>query len=199
MSNPRVGSRSGKYGSKGTKNAPETFLSMLYLGASKWTLHMKPGREDEVGPDIILAIKQMGRYGNLNMNLTDLTHAELVLIKELFNEALDWAMPVAEQRDSEALDEFNRGNDFFERVYRAVPSVVYRKRPSDEHRKGIFKRPESVPVESGDEQRPDSGDGRASAELAEPDETIHSTQDSRPTPSLPPSVPSLDRPTGTAG
>lgn len=144
--NRRVGSRSGKYGSQNTK-ASDDFIAMLYNGIGKFTIHSEyDPTENEVGPDIIFTAIQMMRFGKLVMNLSSFTEAELLAFKEVLIEAIDWALPVVRRRDEEAQNEFNEGGESFERVYRAVPRVVYRTRISDEHSKGIFQRPEN-PVE----------------------------------------------------
>lgn len=87
----------------------------------------------------------------INWVLTALTEEELLKLKELFDAAFEWALPIVRLRDKEAADAFEAGDDSHARVYRQVPQLVFRKRPVGEHGSRVLQRPEGV----------SDGDGRA--------------------------------------
>lgn len=103
------------------------------------------------GSDVVFYIPPaLGRkFGAVSINLTSLTSEELVALRELFNTALDWAEPVVAQRDKEARIAWENGDDSHARNYRALPTVVYRKRPFGEHGESLLERPQGVPEGSG--------------------------------------------------
>lgn len=126
------------------------------------------GTEGESGSDVVLFAPRPGKILDFAINLTNLTEPELNALEELFKTAFDWARPVVVQRDKEAENAWNDGDDSYTRSYRSLPTVVYRKRPGPEHGKSVRERLESLSDLSrgtGDE----GGVRGAGAELVEPD------------------------------
>ncbi len=107
----------------------------------------------ESGDDLILGTGIMGMRGGSLMNLTRMTEPELLAIKQLIDQAFELALPVVRQRDEEADEAFNEGDDSFERVYRAVPKLVFREGAVAAYMQSLRNRPEDL---SGAER---DGDG----------------------------------------
>jgi len=121
-------------------------------------------------------------------DLTSLTEEELIALQELWTSAFEWALPVCQQRDKDAQNAFDNGDDSHIRIYRAVPQLVYRKRPVGEHSQSVLDGPSDAPV-VGAVGEPGDGDVRADGiEVAERDEEGSKPQDNWPTINQPPSV-----------
>jgi len=106
-----------------------------------------------------------------------MTAEELNAIEELISTAIAWARPVVELRDKEAKDAQEAGDDSYSRLYRAVPSVVYRKRPGYEHDPSLLGRPEGVSEGDGGDLGEDGGIRGTGDGMAEPDEGGSSAED----------------------
>lgn len=124
----------------------------------------------------------------ISWNLTSLTEEELLKLKELFNAAFDWALPVVRQRDKEAADAFAKGDDSYARSYRQAPQLVFRKRPEREYGEGVQQRSQGVLEGDRGDVDPDgrvrgSGDG-----VAEHDSSEGSSENNWPTPHVPPKL-----------
>lgn len=81
----------------------------------------------------------------VSWNLTALTEAELVKLKQLFDLAFEWALPIVQRRDRKAQDAFDNGDDSHSRIYRDVQHLVVRKRPLGEHGQGVSQRLDGIP------------------------------------------------------
>lgn len=101
--------------------------------------------DDQAGYTIRLFFPTPGSSRNISWDLTGLTAEELIAMRQIFLDAFDWALPICRVRDKEAQDAFERGDDSYIRIYRAVPQLVYRNRPESEHSEGVQHRPEDVP------------------------------------------------------
>lgn len=113
----------------------------------------------------------------LSWNLTACTEEELIALKHLWDTAIEWALPIARQRDKEAQDALNNGDDSHSRIYRAVPQLVYRSGPEREHSEGVLDGSEDAAGVPSDGEHYDGGlrdDGPA---LVEPDQGDSSAQD----------------------
>lgn len=133
----------------------------------KWMILV--GADMGHGTDVVLFNPRPGKVTDVTINLTNLTRPELDALRELFNTAFEWAETVVDQRDKEAQDAWDQGDDSHTRNYRPLPTVVYRKRPEREHSSGVRQRPDAV-LEGGVGERPDHPGGVRGAgdELAEP-------------------------------
>lgn len=120
----------------------------------------------------------------VSWNLTALTEEELLKTKELFDAAFEWALPVVQRRDKEAQDAFDNGDDSHARVYRAVPQLVFRKRPESEHSEGIQVGPGRIPDSSRGAINPDEGLRGSGDVLPEPDASGSEAEDDLPSPDL---------------
>jgi hypothetical protein len=60
------------------------------------------------------------------IDLSFMTHEELVAARTFWNMAFDLAEPVVLLRDKEAQDAFDSGDDSFHRLHRPVPKLVVR-------------------------------------------------------------------------
>jgi hypothetical protein len=90
----------------------------------------------ENGPSLIY--KVMGPRGSMvGLDLTNLTHEELVAFREFWSIAFSIAEPIVLIRDKEAQDAFSRGDDSFTRVHRAVPRLVVRARAQRTYRQVV--------------------------------------------------------------
>lgn len=120
--------------------------------------------------DIKIVFTKPGRTSApVVLTLTAGTVDELQSLQHIIQSAFDWALPVARQRDKEAQDAYNSGDDSFDRIYRQLPTLVYRKRPQSEHDKGVHDGPEDAPAALGDGVDSE-GDVRApESEVAERD------------------------------
>ena len=74
---------------------------------------------------------------SVTWNLTSCTEEELVALKELIDTAFEWALPIVRERDKEAQDAFENGDDSHGRIYRQVPKLVYRTGPESQHGEGV--------------------------------------------------------------
>ena len=150
-------------------------------------------RKDAEGnlTDEVLDIKLVYPIPNrppVTWNLTALTEEELVSIKHLFDTAFEWAMPIVQQRDKEAQDALEAGDDSHSRIYRQVPKLVYRSGPESQHGESLQHGSEDaagVPRDGDDPLGGLRGDG---PDVAERDEGSSSTQDNRPTVNQPPRI-----------
>lgn len=104
------------------------------------------GKDEGHGSDVVLHMPRPGKIPDLAIPLTNLTIQELDELQAMFNTAFEWARPVVQQRDKEAEDAWNEGDDSHSRNYRPLPTVVYRKRPVGEHGESVRERPEGVPA-----------------------------------------------------
>lgn len=140
------------------------------------------GEDKGSGPDVVIHHPRPGKMPDLAIKLSILTEAELDALEELFMSAFAWARPVVKQRDKEAADAWERGDDSYTRSYRQLPTVVYRKRALAEYRESVSERPDGVP-ESGRGEREDSSGGvrGVSLGLAQFDEVQHFPEDNSAT------------------
>lgn len=107
----------------------------------------------------------------VSWNLTALTEDELMAVKHLFDTAFELALPIVRERDKEAQDALDNGDDSHSRVYRQVPQLVYREGSIGEYRKSLQHGPEDaagVPPEGRDS---DGGLRAPEPAVAEPDES----------------------------
>lgn len=81
--------------------------------------------KDQTGPTVRLIIPQPGRRA-VSLNLTALTSAEIVLMREFYNLLFDLAEPIVRERDKVAQNAYENGDDSFARIYRQVPQLVVR-------------------------------------------------------------------------
>jgi hypothetical protein len=123
------------------------------------------GEDEGHGQDVVLYHPKPGRLPDVAIKLTDLTEPELLAMKELFDSAFEWALPVVTRRDKEAEDAWNEGDDSHVRNYRPAPTVVYRKRPVSEHGEGVHQRSSGVPEGSGGEPDGDPGGVRGAGDV----------------------------------
>jgi hypothetical protein len=89
------------------------------------------------GETIILTLPIKGRGRPLAWNLSSLTHAELVAIREYFDIAFELAEPVCIERDKAANEAFDSGDDSVTRIYRALPELIVRNGEVAEHGEGL--------------------------------------------------------------
>ena len=110
------------------------------------------------------------------ISLANLTEAELDTLKELFDLAFELAKPIVQERDRVAQDEFDKGNDSFDRLYRRVPTLVVREGAKRENNPGLRQRHADLLDSSGGGEGVDGGVRRAGDGLAESDSNEVSTQ-----------------------
>jgi hypothetical protein len=122
----------------------ENRFAWVQVENMKYLILVGNEEKSESGPDVVLFRPMAGRLPDHVMNLTNLTEPELMALKELFDSAFEWALPVVKLRDKEANDAYEQGDDSYIRSYRAVPTVVYRKRPQFEYREGVLDGSEDV-------------------------------------------------------
>lgn len=136
------------------------------------------GNDSGSGSDVVLFHPRPGRMTDVSLSLSNLTMEELDAMEELFKTAFDWARPVVERRDKEAQDAWESGDDSYSRNYRAVPQLVFRKRPEWEHGESLHERPAGVPEGGGGGGGDSQGGVRgAGDELAEPHEDDLESED----------------------
>lgn len=140
MPKPRVGGR--QYGAN-VDRTPSDNVAWCNVEGSKITLIAQPNHK-ETGDDLVLGTGIMGMRGGSLMNLTRMTEAELLAIKQLIDQAFELALPVVRQRDEEANAAFNQGDDTFERVYRAVPKLVFREGAVAAYMQSVHERPDDL-------------------------------------------------------
>ncbi|MEU4066702.1 hypothetical protein AB0F25_30690 [Streptomyces wedmorensis] len=96
------------------------------------TLDDEEGGEkpNELRPGDSVSVLVSTRYNptGTKLILTNMTHEELVALREIWEHAFDLAEPVVVERDRVAREAFERGDDSNERVYRAPPAKVVRRR-----------------------------------------------------------------------
>lgn len=141
MPKPRVGGR--QYGAN-VDRTPSDNVAWCSVEGAKVTVMAQPN-DKESGNDLILGTGIMGMRGGSLMNLTRMTEPELLAIKQLLDQAFELALPVVRQRDEEANEAFNEGDDSFERVYRQVPKLVYREGAVKEYMQSLRNGPEDLP------------------------------------------------------
>lgn len=141
----------------------------------------KDGQEtDEVG-DLKL-VYPIPQRPPVTWNLTALTEEELEAVKSIWDTAYEWALPIVQQRDKEAKDAFEAGDDSHSRIYRQVPLVVYRTRPQSSDSEGVQHGSEDAASVSQPDGDQSSGLRVSSAGVAERDEDELRTQDDGATP-----------------
>ena len=175
----KPGSRKPKYGVN--PQISKDRYAWVQCEAGKFVIIV--GEDNGHGPDVVLYHPRPGKILDVSIKLANLTLEELTALRELFNTAFDWAEPVVKQRDKEAQDAWEAGDDSHSRNYRPVPTVVYRKRPVGEHDEGVRERPESLPEGGIAGRDGDSGGVRgAGDDLVEPDPEDHGSEDDRTPP-----------------
>lgn len=134
-------------------------------------------QSNEVGTDVVLYHPRPGNQRAVSIVLTSLTEQELDALEDLFKSAFEWARPVVKQRDQEAEDAWQQGDDSVPRHYRPDAQLVYRKRPQPEHGEELHERSTTVP--EGGRRGPDFDGGVRGTgdELAEPHSGSSVTQD----------------------
>jgi hypothetical protein len=142
------GQRKRQYGEN--HKIAETRAAWVNTEATKAVILL--GEDKGSGPDVVLFLPRPGRIPDVAINLTNLTEPELTALSDLFEAAFIWARPVVRQRDKEADDAWQNGDDSYSRSYRPLPTVVYRKRPEYEHGESVRERLEGVPEGSGGER-----------------------------------------------
>ena len=110
------------------------------------------GEDNGSGSDVVIYNPRPGKIPDLAINLSNLTIEELTALKALFDKAFEWAEPVVKQRDKEAQDAWENGDDSHSRNYRPLPVVVWRKEPKREHDESLRERPSGVPEGDGGER-----------------------------------------------
>ena len=86
---------------------------------------------------IILSIMH-GKGTNVAIDLTHLTLAELIAFRETVAIATEVAEPIVRQRDLEAQEKAENGDDSDDRIYRAVPTVVVRERALNSYNESVL-------------------------------------------------------------
>jgi hypothetical protein len=167
---PKPG-KSKKFGSNATK-AESRLVATIYTNLVRVSIHNNDDNnyDGEVGPAIVLSLAQMSRYGEFDINLSKLTEEELIAFKAILDEAFEWALPIARVRDAIAQEVFEDGGEPFDRIYRAVPTVHYRKRAVEEYDKGVFYGPDDarqIHRQGRDSSEDLGGDGSRLAESRE--------------------------------
>jgi hypothetical protein len=136
--------------------------------------------ENALGYNYRIAIPIPRLRKPLNLNLTALTEAELLAVKEFFDLAFSLALPVVRDRDRIAKEAWDAGDDSYPRVYRALPEFVVRGGKDGQHSSSLQVRSVSV---SGMAGRDDSHTGRlqhTGGEVAERYTEDDSTEDDGP-------------------
>lgn len=176
------GQRKRKYGQN--HQITEDRAAWVICESGKFVILVGP--DEGSGSDVVIHHPRPGKIPDTSIHLANLTEQELDALEELFKSAFAWARPVVRQRDKEAKDAWEKGDDSYVRIYRAVPTVVYRKRPEPEYSEGVPERPEGVPASGGREQ-PDFAGGIRGAryELAQLDEAAGFPEDNGTPPDLP--------------
>jgi len=113
----------------------------------------------------------------VSWNLTACTEDELIALKHLFDTAFETALPIARQRDKEARDAFDQGDDSHSRIYRQLPQLVYRAGPFAQHGEGVHDGPEDAAPAHDAGVDPDGGVREAVPGLAERDPSVVESQD----------------------
>ena len=118
------------------------------LDANKTNLAVQINPEiviEGYGPDIVLQIKSnIARQAGATLILTSFTHEELLLVKELFDNAFRLALEVSLGRDKRA-EELSEDRDFpIERLTRSVPRLFASKRAELLDGKSLLQRPVNV-------------------------------------------------------
>ena len=86
------------------------------------------------GENVHLAFHPTKSRHSAVLMLTNLNEAELAQLKQLFDLAFEWALPVVQLRDREAREALEtHGDDVNPRNYRAVPQFVVRRQPVGQH------------------------------------------------------------------
>lgn len=85
----------------------------------------------EPGPDVFLGFTSP-RDG-VNINLSKLTHDELTALKEVTDMAFANAQQVVLQRDANAKEALQNGDDSYVRIYRRVPEIIIREGEKFKH------------------------------------------------------------------
>jgi hypothetical protein len=93
----------------------------------------------------------------VSWNLTACTEEELNSIKHLFDTAFALALPIVRERDKEAQDALDNGDDSHSRIYRQVPQLVYREGAVVEHGEGVQHGPADAAGVPRDADDPDGG------------------------------------------
>lgn len=151
-----------------------------------WKKDSKGNQTDEV-KDIKLIHPVPNRQA-VSWTLTACTEEELISMKHLFDTAFEWALPIVRQRDKEAQDAFEAGDDSHSRVYRQVPQLVYRSGPESKHGQSVQHGSENASGVLPDDGDSD-GDVRGSGdEVDERDEAASSPKDNWPKVDQPPSL-----------
>lgn len=166
---PRPG-KSKNFGSKVDEEAERNMLATAACGNHRATIYQAITTEGgEVGPTIILSLSSFGKPGKWSIDMSGMTVTELQALQELINEAVAFAMPIAELRDAQAQEDEDDGREPFERIYRPVPTVHYRKRSGGEHSQGVRDGSEDAPdvVYEGPQPNPLKPTGRARKQLVE--------------------------------
>ena len=145
----------------------------LYFGVFQiWADYSE--KEDGTKTDEVIDLKMMyvvpgGRRQPVTWNLTACTEEELIALKHLWDTAIEWALPVARQRDKEARDAFANGDDSHVRIYREVPQLVYRSGPEHQYGEGVQHGPEDAAGVPRDSADPSRGVRDVRPDVAEPD------------------------------
>jgi hypothetical protein len=137
--------------------------------------------EQEYGPTVLLYLPLPGRR-SLSYNLTALTTEELDKLEELFNLLITEARPIVAERDRIAHEALESGDDSHVRIYRAVPRLFIRKRPSRQDGDRVLNGSQDVPEGTGGDGDSSDGPGGVGDELADGESPDAGTEDDRETP-----------------
>ncbi len=172
-----------KQASKGDYAESRYAWARIEQGQFVILVHAEPEDQSESGPDIVLLIQRSKL--NFSTILSAMTEEELDAVEDILSSAIKWARPICQLRDKEANDAWEQGDDTRRRSYRAVPQLVYRKRPEPQYSQGLSDGPEDVssgsggadhlsePVRKPGQVLPEQDQGRRSPEddIAEADES----------------------------
>jgi hypothetical protein len=104
---------------------------ILYHGADEDRYVDDVRAEDEVR----LMIRSAGRA--MRMTLSAMTEKELETLREIFNIAIETALPICREMDQLAQEAFDAGDDAYARLYRPVPTIYVRERSQQPHDESV--------------------------------------------------------------
>lgn len=151
-----------------------------YIG--QWIISGLPEKEHV---SIYLSFAIPNAIKPVQWNLTALTHAELMAMKTIINEAINLAEPVTIALDKEAEDAFQNGDDSFLRIYRQVPQLVFRSGEKSPYGKSVPLGPDGIPEGTGYADFADGTFRRQSNVLAESDTERGGSEDDQSQADLP--------------
>jgi hypothetical protein len=103
-----------------------------------------PGDEYEYGDTLRLLITTTTTGRPFSLNITAMTHDELVAFRDLINLTLEKAEPIVLERDRRAQEAYANGDDSFTRSYRQPPQYVVREGAVGSDNQGVHNRSENA-------------------------------------------------------